>query len=77
MKEKVLDELSVEMRNAMLKVLQKKSNLKKMDKAEVTNFEVMGIMASAMLDVLTVKTELSEQEWTKIIATAFNNAIGE
>ena len=77
MKEKVLDELSVEMRNAMLKVLQKKSNLKKMDKAEVTNFDVMGVMASAMLDVLTIKTELTEQEWTKIISTAFNNALGE
>lgn len=77
-KVKVLDELSVEMRNAMLKVLLKKSNSKKFVKEQVTNFDIMGVLASSIIDVLTVTSdsnELSKEDWMMIVALAFNNAI--
>ena len=77
-KVKVLDELSVEMRNAMLKVLLKKSNAKKIIKEKVTNFDIMGVLASSIIDVLTVtsdSSELSKDDWMMIVAEAFNNAI--
>lgn len=77
-KVKVLDELSVEMRNAMLKVLLKKSNAKKIVKEQVTNFDIMGVLASSIIDVLTVtsdSSELSKDDWMIIVAEAFRNAI--
>lgn len=77
-KVKFLDELSVEMRNAILKVLLKKSNVKKIIKEHVTNFDTMGVLASSVIDALTVtsdSSELSKDDWMMIVAEAFSNAI--
>lgn len=77
MKINFLEDLSVELRNAILKVLQKKSNIKKMEKYEVTNFDIMGVLAGSTIDILSATTELSNEEWTKILAETFKNAINE